>query len=182
MQIVYSRRIILTGVILALLAAGIALIFLKISGRTIAQAAGFDSGKTAALAGVEAFYSVDYHDSQDLWAARLCAVSSQAACGFYQNSAAPYLWTGFKSARTVVSAQASAAQKLADIAAYTDTNAPMQVWQVEMKLSAPWPQGDGRTAFPAYVLVAKEGDSWKFERLLLEDELAQYVGGKDEAK
>jgi hypothetical protein len=54
----------------------------------------------------------------------------------------------------------------------------MQVWQVAVNLSSPWPQGDGQTSFPAYVLVVREENGWKFERFLLEDELAKYIGGK----
>jgi hypothetical protein len=54
----------------------------------------------------------------------------------------------------------------------------MQIWQVAVMLSAPWPQGDGQTSFPAHVLVVREGEQWKFERFLLKDELAIYSGGE----
>jgi uncharacterized membrane protein len=52
MEIYFSRRRVLI-VVLAILALTVAtLIILKISGRSLAQAVGFDSGRGAALAGV----------------------------------------------------------------------------------------------------------------------------------
>jgi hypothetical protein len=67
---------------------------------------------------------------------------------------------------------------LAEELAGTRGDAPMQVWQVAVTLSAPWPQGDGLTSFPALVLVVREENGWKFERFLLKDELVKYIGEK----
>ncbi len=122
---------------------------------------------------------MDYQDGQDVWAARLCSISTQPACDFYQNTVAPYLWPEFETAQTVVVAEAIDAVLMADEKAGTRQDAPMQVWQVTVELSAPWPQGDGQTAFPAHVLVVREDDGWKFERFLLEDELVKYAGGEE---
>ena len=177
MEIVLSKRKILISVLVLLAVVVIAVITLRLSGKTVAQAVGFDSGRGAALAGAQAFYSVDYHDGQDVWAARLCSLSSQPACDFYQNTVAPYLWPEFKAAQTLVSADVGDAVLLADETASTRQDAPMQVWQVAVELSASWPQGDGQTAFPAHVLVVREENGWKFERFLLEDELVKYAGG-----
>jgi hypothetical protein len=178
MEIYFSRRRILM-VLLAILALAVAtLVILKISGRSLAQAIRFDSGRGAALTGVDTFYSVDYHDGQDVWAARLCALSTEPACDFYQNTVTPFLWTDFEASQTMITAKASEAVMLKEEMANTRGNAPMQIWQVNVTLSAPWPQGDGLTSFPAYVLVVREENGWKFERFLLEDELAKYTGGK----
>ena len=179
MEIVLSKRKLLTGLLVMLAVAVAVLVVLKLTGRTVAQAVGFDSGRGAALAGAQAFYSVDYQDGQDVWAARLCSLSTQPACDFYQNTVAPFLWPEFEGAQTVVTAEAGDAVLLAEELAGTRENAPMQVWQVAVNLSAPWPQGDGQTAFPAHVLVVREDAGWKFERFLLEDELVKYAGGEE---
>jgi hypothetical protein len=178
MEIYFSRRKALVGLLLVLGAVGAALFFLKMSGRSLAQAVGFDSGRGAALAGVKVFYSVDYHDGQDVWAARLCALSTEPACDFYQNTVAPFLWPEFDAHQTLVTAEAGDPVMLAEELAGTRGNAPMQVWQVAVTLSAPWPQGDGQTSFPAHILVVREESGWKFERFLLEEELDKYTGGK----
>jgi len=178
MEIYFSRQRVLIAVIAILVVAVATLVILKISGQSLAQAVGFDSGSGAALAGVETFYSVDYHDGQDVWAARLCALSTEPACNFYQNTVAPFLWPDFEASQTLVTTEANEAVMLAEEIASTRGNAPMQVWQVAVNLSTPWPQGDGQTSFPAYVLVVREESGWKFERFLLEEELAKYIGGK----
>lgn len=178
MEIILTKRKILTGLLVVLSAVVLAAIALRLSGKTVAQAVGFDSGRGAALAGAQAFYSVDYHDGQDVWAARLCSLSTQPACEFYQNTVAPFLWREFENAQTVVSAKAGDATLLAEETAATRRDAPMQVWRVALELSVPWPQGDGQTSFPAHVLVVREDAGWKFERFLLEDELVKYAGGE----
>ncbi len=184
MEVYLSKRKALIGLLVVLAAVGAALILIKISGRSraqltrLAQAVGFDSGRGAALAGVEAFYSVDYHNGKDVWAARLCALSSEPACDFYQNTVAPFLWPEFETSQTIVAAEAGEPVLLAEELASTRGDAPMQVWQVAVTLSAPWPQGEGQTSFPAHVLVVRDESGWKFERFLLEDEVSKYIGGQ----
>ena len=178
MEIYFSKRKLLMIVLVVLSLVGAAFVIPKISGQSLAQAVGFDNGRGAALAGVETFYSVDYHDGQDVWAARICALSTEPACEFYQNTVAPFLWPDFEASQTLVTTEASEAVMLAEEVASTRGDTPMQVWQVAVNLSSPWPQGDGQTSFPAYVLVVREENGWKFERFLLEDELAKYIGGK----
>ena len=178
MEIYFSGRKVLMVVFAILALTGVTLIILKISGRSLAKATRFDNGRGAALAGVETFYSVDYHDGQDVWAARLCALSTEPACDFYQNTVAPFLWPDFEASQTLVTTEASEAVMLAEEVASARGDTPMQVWQVAVNLSSPWPQGDGQTSFPAYVLVVREESDWKFERFLLEKELAKYIGGE----
>jgi hypothetical protein len=178
MEIYFSKRRIMIVVLAILLITAAILVILKYSKGSLARAIGFDSGRGAAIAGVEAFYSVDYHEGQDKWAARLCALSTEPACDFYQNTVVPFLWPDFEASQSVITAEAGEAVMLADEVAATHENALMQIWQVGVNLSAPWPQGNGQASFPAYVLVVREESGWKFERFLLADELAKYIGGK----
>ena len=178
MEIYFSKRRILIIVLAILLIIAVILVILKYTKGSLARAIGFDSGRGAAVAGVEAFYSVDYQEGQDRWAARLCALSTEPACGFYQNTVAPFLWSDFEVSKSVITAKAGETVILADEVAATREKAPMQIWQVTVNLSTPWPQGNGQASFPANVLVVREESGWKFERFLLEDELAKYIGGK----
>ncbi|MFZ2095146.1 MAG: hypothetical protein WAV05_00785 [Anaerolineales bacterium] len=178
MEIYFSKRRIMIIVLAILLITEAILVILKYSNGSLARAIGFDSVRGAAVAGVEAFYSVDYHESLDKWAARLCALSTEPICGFYQNTVASFLQPDFEASQSVITAKAGETVLLADEIDATRENAPMQIWQVGVSLSAPWPQGDGQASFPAYVLVVKEESGWKFERFLLADELAKYIGGK----
>ncbi len=179
MDIFFSKQRVVIAFIIMSTVIGMILVMTRVTSRSLTQFVGAGSGQQAALEGVKAFYSVDYRESQDLWAARLCRVGTQPACNFYQNTVAPSIWPAFETSHTVVTAEASGAKKLVDEIAATRNNAPMQVWQVSVKLSAPWPQGNGETSFPAQVLVVRESSGWKFERLLLKDELAKFTGGQE---
>ncbi len=57
-------------------------------------------------------------------------------------------------------------------------NALAQVWQVQIELSAPWPQQpQPLTHFEALALVIQEQDAWKFERFLTADEAQLHEKG-----
>ncbi len=179
MEITLSKRLFFFIIFLLALSVVTAVLTLpRLTGKPLAQAVGPDSGRAAAVAGAQAFYTVDYTTGPDRWAARLCALSTRAACELYQNTIAPFLWADFNTARTVVSAEVNQPVLLAEELADSRSDAPMQVWQVLVSLSAPWPQGDGQTSFPAHVLVVREDEQWKFERFLLNDELVKYNGGE----
>jgi hypothetical protein len=177
MEIYLSKRKTLSIVLVALVIGGLALFLAGLSGRTLPELTGIGSGRSVALAGAKAFYTIDYQDGPDVWAARLCAVSTQPACQFYQSVVAPFLWLEFEEHRSLIVAETAKATLLSEETAGTRADAPMQVWQVAVTLSEPWPQGDRQTSFPAYVLVIKEESGWKFERFLLPEEIEKYTGG-----
>jgi hypothetical protein len=132
--------------------------------------------RNAALAGAQAFYTVDYQKGQQDWLDQLCAVSTQTGCTVTQNVIAPYLWSQLEPAKTTTTVQVSAQGKVQEQVASTRDNAPLQIWQLQIQLSAPWPvQKDPLTNFPAMALVVKENGSWKFERFLTEDEFKVYT-------
>lgn len=132
--------------------------------------------KNSALAGAQAFYTVDYQKGRQAWLDQLCSVSTQTGCTVTQNVIAPYLWSQLEPAKTTTTVQVSAQEKVQEQVASTRGDAPMQIWQLQIQLSAPWPvQKDPMTNFPAMALVIKENGSWKFERFLTEDEFKVYT-------
>jgi hypothetical protein len=178
MEITFSKRLLLVTIMLLLgIASGI-LALPRLSGRSLAQIAGLDSGQSAALSGAEAFYSIDYQAGPDKWGARLCALSTEPACDYFTHTLAPHLWPDFVAHRSTVVAKAGGAVRLAELTAGSREDAPMQVWRVDISLSQSWPQGDGDTTFPAYVLVVRAARGWRFERFLLPDEISRYTGGE----
>jgi hypothetical protein len=177
MEIYLSKRKTLSGVLVILALSAFALFLAGLSGRTLPELTGIGSGRSVALAGAKTFYTINYQDGPDVWAARLCSVSTQPACQFYQSVVAPFLWLEFEDHHSLIVAETGKASLLSQENAGTRADAPMQVWQVAVTLSEPWPQGDGQTSFPAYVLVIKEESGWKFERFLLPEEIEKYSGG-----
>jgi hypothetical protein len=132
----------------------------------------------AALAGAQAFYTVDYREQQ-AWLDRLCAVSTQIGCTGDKNVLAPSLWDGFVKNQTATTVQISIEGKVLDQTLPTRDGAHGQVWRMQIDLSAPWPQQvKPLTHFPALALVIQEQGNWKFERFLTEEETSAYVKGE----
>lgn len=180
MEITLPKRLKTFAIFAVLLAALLMAIYLltpTISGRTLAQVAGLDTGRQAVEAGTRAFYSVDYREAPEKWSARLCELSTSQGCTFYEQLA-PAVWPEFRSQKTVVIADVQAVRTAAEEPPVQREGALMQVWEVAVTLSAPWPQSvDGATQFNAYALVFQGEQGWQFERLLLDAEAEKYIGG-----
>jgi hypothetical protein len=133
------------------------------------------AAQKAAIAGAQAFYTVDFESGQQAWLDRLCSVSTQTGCIVYQNVIAPNLWSGLEQAQTVTTVIIIVQEKVDEQIAKTRGNAPIQVWRLQIELSAPWPmQKEPQTIFSALSLVIKEDGKWKFERFLTEEELGAF--------
>ena len=187
-EIVIPKRMIVAGLILIGLAVALTWGVPQIISRFKPQAsvptlsatalAGQEdaAARDAALAGAQAFYTVDYQKGQQAWLDKLCSVSTQTGCTVYQNVIIPHLWSQLEGARIATTAQVSAQEKVQDQVASTRGNAPTQIWQLQIQLSAPWPmQTTPQTTFTALALVIKENGVWKFERFLTEDETKIYA-------
>ena len=126
--------------------------------------------RAAAVAGAQAFYSVDYLKGEQAWLDELCAVSTSTGCAMDQNVFVPALWPQLEATKTITTVQVSAQEKVLDQVNPLG-NVPTQVWKLGIQLSAPWPaQEQPLTNFPAQALVMRENGVWKFERFLTEDE------------
>ncbi len=195
-EVVISKKSIFNGLLLLLLlaAAGISFPFLRRSlpfGEAARQPAAAQQAmpmfpftpdadqpaRQAAIAGAQAFYTVDYREQQG-WLDGLCTVSTQIGCAVDQNALAPSLWEGFEEHKTVTTVQVRAEDKILEQTLPARGNALAQVWQIQIELSAPWPQQpQPLTSFEALALVIQEQDTWKFERFLTADEAELYAKG-----
>jgi hypothetical protein len=135
MELYLSKRKTLSVVLVTLVLGGLAIFLAGLSGRTFPELTGISSGRSGALAGAKAFYSINYQDGPDVWAARLCAVSTQPACQFYQSVVAPFLWLEFAEHRSQIVAETGKASLLSQETAGSRADAPMQVWQVAVTQS-----------------------------------------------
>lgn len=133
--------------------------------------------QAAALAGAQAFYTVNYQDQQG-WVEKLCAVSTEIGCSVDRNILVPTLWPGFFKGETATTVQTKVLTKVVEQELSSRGNAHAQVWNLQINLSAPWPQqGQPVTQFQALALVIQEKGGWKFERFLTEDEALVYGKG-----
>ncbi len=126
--------------------------------------------QAAAMAGAQAFYTVDYRKGKQAWLDQLCAASTNTGCAMDQNVFVPAMWPQLEAAKLSTTVQVSVQAKVVD-QIIPIGNVPEQVWKLGIQLSAPWPmQKQPLTSFPALALVTKENGVWKFERFLTEDE------------
>jgi hypothetical protein len=122
-----------------------------------------DSQSSAAIvAGIEAFFTVDYQQGQEAWLDKYCAVTTESGCQFAKLGAAS-LWKKYQDAKTVTSASVQPDQKVKH-------KADEQVWRVRIQLSAPLP-GSEKTTDTAYALAVRTNAGWKFDRFLMPEEI-----------
>jgi hypothetical protein len=132
---------------------------------------GDQPAQAAAVAGAQAFYSVDFKKGKQAWLDRLCAVSTNTGCAMDQNVFVPALWPQLEAGKTATTVQVAVQAKVLEQVNPLG-NVPQQVWRLGIQLSAPWPvQKQPITSFPALALVVRENGTWKFERFLTEDEV-----------
>ncbi len=116
----------------------------------------------AVVAGVEAFFTVNYSEGKDAWLERFCAASTQSGC-LFATSGSTSLWRRYTEMKTVTTA---------DVAPKTliRRSENEQVWLVTVQLSQPLP-GSEKTQDEAYGLAVRENGQWKFDRFLLPQEI-----------
>jgi hypothetical protein len=126
--------------------------------------------QASAVAGAQAFYSVDYQKGMQAWLDQLCAVSTSTGCAMDQNVFVPALWPQLEAGKTNTTVKVTVQEKvLEQVSPLGDV--PQQIWKLNIQLSAPWPaQEQPLTSFSALALVLRENSAWKFERFLTVDE------------
>ena len=117
---------------------------------------------SAAINGVETFFTVDYREGKNAWLKKVCEKSTTSGCQFISQGIDP-LWEKISSSQSVINAKAKPIEKVAE-------NASEQVWVIATTLSLPFP-GSNKTKDQAYVSVEKTGEGWKFGRFLLPGEI-----------
>ena len=170
-------------VILALLGGGYTLNASGIFSREASPEKESNLGGIAAVAGVEATFTLNYEEPIEDWLARLCEVSTEEGCQvaetFLMDSMASILKT--KQPKTTCSAEYI---EKVDLGVQTDGVGDdeevvyeWEVWKVNLTLSDPWEGSEGEDA--VYVQVTNEEDEWKFARILFDQEAEKYKSDEE---
>jgi hypothetical protein len=134
---------------------------------------GENSPQWAAQHGAESFYTLDYRQSPDAWVEAICAISTEGGCSLAK-LAAPNLWESLTEAKTRAQAQVEVVGQVKTSEADGFSENPTQIWEVRITLSEPLP-GQTMTEDIAYVAVVREEGVWKFERILMNAETAEFA-------
>lgn len=167
MPIISVSRKKIAGIIAAVLFLGLGIIaieVLKISRPTPTPTPSVvdTQASAAVVAGVEAFFNVNYQEGKDVWLDRFCQVSTEGGCLFVKTGSAP-LWKRYDDSKTITSARVTPQAKIKQ----SDTE---QLWQVSVQLVSPLP-GSEKTSDVAYAVAVRANNSWKFDRFLMAEEI-----------
>ena len=119
----------------------------------------------AAVTAAVAFYTLDYHETPEQWAARLCALATPEGCQAAQNMFAPAIY------QTVKANLAQTGATAVPLALMESTEDKHSVWQVQVTLTNPW-QGLESATQQIYIDVVYDEPSnqWLYDRVLFEEE------------
>lgn len=121
-----------------------------------------DTGESAAIAGVTALFTVDVTAGQEAWQNAICSVSTENGCAFAQLM--------FGNWDKVVEQKVRSQYEVTSTELYKDLGDGSQVWKVTgtiHNLNDPSQDKSGEV----HVLTVKEGETWKFDHILFEQEL-----------
>lgn len=121
-----------------------------------------DDGKQAAIAGMTALFTIDVTAGKDAWQNAVCSVSTENGCAFAQMF--------FGNWDRVVEQKMRTQYEVTAAELYRDLGNGRQVWKITGTIHnlndlSQDKSGDG------YVLTIKEGDVWKFDHLLFNQEV-----------
>jgi hypothetical protein len=122
-----------------------------------------DDGKNAAIAGMTALFTIDVTAGKDAWQTAVCSVSTENGCAFAQ------MFFGSNWDR-VVEQKMRTQYEVTAAELYRDLGNGRQVWKItgtvhNLNDLSQDKSGDG------YVLTIKEGDTWKFDHILFNQEV-----------
>lgn len=120
----------------------------------------------AAQAGVQAFYQLDYRESAETWAARVCDLSTAAGCQAMRLGLLPMVRAEVERHQVVTGSMVQPVALLED-------RGNIRVWQLLVTLNHPWP-GLSQASQPVLAEVAQESGTWQLHRILFVQENARF--------
>ena len=122
--------------------------------------------QSAAVDGAIAFYTLDYTESADLWATRVCARSTEAGCEAIKNFYAQAVRATVEKYQVQSGCAVQALRLIAD-------KGDIQVWEIEVTMNNPW-EGLKTPTQDVYIEVANVDGQWLMNRILFDQEKQLY--------
>jgi hypothetical protein len=169
-QIVISpkvRTIILIALAAVLLIIGILALRPLFIPRPEKTVTGLPADAQTAVNAATAFYTLDYIESNDLWAARLCAYATEAGCRAIQDYFAPAVQMMVQENEIQSGCTVEPVRLVAN-------KGDIHIWQVTVSMDNPWPGLDAPKQ-DVYVEVEKVGVRWLMNRILFKQEIEPLI-------
>jgi hypothetical protein len=122
----------------------------------------------AAVAAATAFYTIDYQESPEAWAERVCAVSTVNGCEIVRN----FFMVATYTTATEKKIQTSA--NVIPVSMVDDLGEKGRIWLLRTTLTNPWDGNNDPTDLYVHVVYDDQSSQWLFERVLFEQEAERY--------
>ncbi len=124
----------------------------------------------AAITGVSAFFTIDYTESAEQWAGRVCTTTTNEGCIFARG----YTAAAVHATAEKYSVQTSCTVLPVELVGNDEAHM-LRIWKMQVTLSNPWPEIEQTHT----VYVAIEFDEylqeWRMQHVLFEQEAQKYI-------
>lgn len=125
----------------------------------------------AAIAGVAAFYTIDYTESMEDWINRVCATTTEDGCILISEYVAGMVYA----TADEYSIQTDCTVLPVELVDNDETN-QVRVWKVQITLSNPWPTVEQTKVLYVAVEYDETLQVWRMQHILFEQETQKYAG------
>ena len=123
----------------------------------------------AAIAGVSAFYTIDYTESSDQWAERVCATTTDEGCIFSKG-----YYAGAVHATAEKYSVHTSCTVLPVSLVDNDETHMQRVWKMQVTLSNPWPTIQQTQTVYVAVAYDEKRQEWRMQHILFDQESQKY--------
>jgi hypothetical protein len=124
----------------------------------------------AAIAGVSAFYTLDYTKSAEQWADQVCTTTTDEGCSFARG----YYAAAVHATAEKYSVQTGCTVLPVELVDNDETNM-VRIWKMQVTLSNPWPAVEQTQTIYVAVEYDKILQEWRMQHVLFEQEAQKYV-------
>ncbi|MFA5872738.1 MAG: hypothetical protein WC832_02115 [Anaerolineales bacterium] len=124
----------------------------------------------AAIAGVSAFYTIDYTESAEQWADRVCATTTDEGCIFAKG----YFAVAVHATAEKYSVQTGCTVLPVELVDNDEAHM-VRIWKMQVTLSNPWPAVEQTHTVYVAVEYDENLQEWRMQHVLFEQEAQKYV-------
>jgi hypothetical protein len=165
------RAIVIISIVVALVAAGYVVFGRSRQSGSIPRAAitPISPDAQAAVAGVSAFYTIDYSETAQQWADRVCTTTTADGCTFVRGFLANTVHTTAEQYSVQTSCGVLPVAMVDD-----DEEHMLRVWKMQVVLSNPWPGVEQSQTVYVAVEYDQVSQDWRMQHILFEQEAVKY--------
>jgi len=161
-----AKRILIILTVFAIIGIGWLAILPQLFPAPVEQQEEIAADTDTVISAISAFYTLDYTESSELWAARVCTYATEAGCQAIRNFHAPIVHASVQKYQV----QTGCAVEPLEVIEQAGT---LHTWRVRVTLEHPWSALESPT-LDVLVEMQQVGGRWLLNRILFEQEEARF--------